>query len=181
MNAVFSLSPYEPGSVAVSSSKKSYSRGFLHRLFSCLCNKDAKPPPVKINAPLSLEENRTKVSASFSPLPCSSLRYQLSLTLPLDHLWTACGQHDWQLLDARNTCFLGFHIGFLAFMFTRASLLGLVKKYSMFRHQSWTCRKARNGVNVAEMHAALQCFLGRCHWTTHVTVAVFTLYSRGEF
>lgn len=51
----------EEGSVAVSSSKKSYSRGFLHRLFSCLCNKDTKPPPVKINAPLSLEENRTKL------------------------------------------------------------------------------------------------------------------------
>lgn len=51
----------EEGSVAVSSSKKSYSRGFLRRLFSCLCNKDAKPPPVKINAPLSLEENGTKL------------------------------------------------------------------------------------------------------------------------
>ncbi|KAL3970289.1 centrosomal protein [Sarotherodon galilaeus] len=70
----------EEGSVAVSSSKKSYSRGFLHRLFSCLCNKDAKPPPVKINAPLSLEENGTKTATP----PTSSVTLHSEWTLQLD-------------------------------------------------------------------------------------------------
>lgn len=117
INSVYSLSPYDPGSVAVSSSKKSYSRGFLRRLFSCLCNKDAKPPPVKINAPLSLEENGTKVSASFNPPPLLFPEISTFSHAPpwssLNSMWAAWLAAVWCLKHMFSWLpywFLGFHV-----------------------------------------------------------------------
>ncbi|XP_076016662.1 carboxy-terminal domain RNA polymerase II polypeptide A small phosphatase 1 [Genypterus blacodes] len=58
----------EEGASAASPPKKPRSRGFLHRLFHCLCHKDSGPPPVKNNAPLLVEENGTLTKVPSIPL-----------------------------------------------------------------------------------------------------------------